>query len=164
MGELSPEVAELLETHLSAHPDAARQAGELTAALEMARRATAVAPEVPRRPLALERLRRTQVVGRRWAAGWAFARLAACVALGLALGWSGHALRQTPMTAVARPVPAGAAPAIAADVPRDAGDFWSQASFMAALQERPTAESRSSSRYRLRWESPVKVPSVEEDL
>ena len=159
MGELSPEVAELLETHLSAHPEAARQAGALAAAMEMARRATAVVREAPRRPLGVERLRRIQVTGRQWAAAWAFARLAACVALGLALGWYGHALRPAPPTAVASATPAWDEPAL-----ENAGGFWSRSSLIAAQRERLSAERSPTVRYRLRWDSPVKMPQVEEDL
>ncbi|HUJ42136.1 MAG TPA: hypothetical protein VLW52_00890 [Opitutaceae bacterium] len=164
MGELPPEVAELLEAHLARHPEAARQAEKLASTLQLARQAMRIADELPRRSLAVTRLRQAQARWRRRSMAWGWARLAACVVIGLALGWQGHALRQNPVTAVARPASAGAAPAIAATVPRDTGDFWSQASMVAAIKERAPAESRSGTRYRLHWESPVKAPRVEEDL
>ena len=64
MGELRPEVAELLEAHLTRTPKAARQAAGLAATIQLARQATALTPEAPRRPLAVARLRKVQTAMR----------------------------------------------------------------------------------------------------
>lgn len=61
MGELSPEVAELLETHFAHSPEAARQADRLAATVQQARQAVAVMQEAPQRPLAVERLQQAQM-------------------------------------------------------------------------------------------------------
>jgi anti-sigma factor RsiW len=167
MGELPPEVAELLETHLAHHPEVARQAEELASAYRLARQAVAGVAEVPRQPLAVERLQRAQVAQRRWSMAWGLARLAACVAFGLALGWYGHTLREAPRVAAAAPAVVRAAPATAAERPgakENAPDFWSLSSLEAARRERQPGESRTTGRYRLQWDSPVKMPRVEEDL
>ena len=162
LGELSPEVAELLETHLAHDPEAARQADGLASTVQLARQAMVVTQEAPHRPLAVARLRQTQMTHRRWAFMWELARLAACVVLGLTLGWYGHTARKAPVAA------APVAPLVAAvelpSTPESANDFWSLASLAAAQRERQSVESRTTSRYRLHWDSPVKMPRVEENL
>jgi anti-sigma factor RsiW len=162
LGELSSEVVELLEAHLAHNPEAARQAAGLASAVQQARQAVAVSQEAPRRSLAVERLRQTQMTRRRWAFTWELARLAACVVLGLALGWYGHTARIATVAATAVP------PRVAAvglpSAPEGANDFWSLANLEAAQRERQPVESRTTSRYRLQWDSPVKMPRVEENL
>jgi anti-sigma factor RsiW len=162
LGELSPEVAELLETHLARNPEAARQADGLASTVQRARQALAVTQEAPRRSLAVERLRREQMTRRRRAFIWELARLAACVALGLTLGWYGHTARKA--TVAATPVPPRVAAVELPATPESANDFWSLANLEAAQRERQPVESRTISRYRLHWDSPVKMPRVEENL
>jgi anti-sigma factor RsiW len=167
MGELSPEISELLEAHLAHRPEAARQAAALFGTVVEARRAVAVRAEAPQRPLAVGRLRQAQVVRRRQAFIWEGAKLAACVVLGLTLGWYGRAERPASAVAAA-PAIMPARPAVSATVPRRSAnatpDFWSLARLEAAQQERQPAESRVSSRFRLRWDSPVKMPHLEDNL
>ena len=162
LGELSPEVAELLETHLAHHPEAAQQADGLAATVQRARQAMAITQEAPRRSLAVERLQQTQMTHRRWAFMWELARLAACVAFGLTLGWYGQIARKATVatTPVTPPVTAAGLPS----APESANDFWSLAYLEAAQRERQPVESRTTSRYRLHWDSPVKMPRVEENL
>ena len=162
LGELSPEVVELLETHLAHNPEAAQQADGLASTVQLARQAMAVAQEAPRRSLAVERLRRVQMTHRRRAFIWGMARLAACVVLGLALGWYGHTARKATVAAtnVLPPVAAVGIPYAA----ESTKDFWSLANLEAAQRERQPVESRPTSRYRLHWDSPVKMPRVEENL
>jgi anti-sigma factor RsiW len=162
LGELSPEVAELLETHLARNPEAARQADGLASTVQRARQALAVTQEAPRRSLSIERLRQAQLTHHRRAFIGELARLAACVALGLTLGWYGHTARKAPVAA------APVAPRVAAvelpATPESANDFWSLANIEAAQRERQPVDSRTTSRYRLHWDSPVKMPHVEENL
>jgi hypothetical protein len=161
MGELSPEVAELLDAHLASTPDAARQAGGFAAVIQQARQAVAVAEPPP--PLAISRLQQAQVAWRRRAIIWKTARLAACVILGLTLGWYVRSTRVPPVVAA---TPASSA--VSAPVPprgsKSTQDFWSLARLEAVQQEHQLAESRATSRYRLRWDSPVKMPHLEDDL
>lgn len=168
MGELPPEVVELLETHLTHNPEAARQADQWASTLQLARQAVAMVPEVPRRPLAVERLRQARATQRRWSIAWGFAKLAACVAFGLTLGWYGRALRQAPVMAVASPATTRTSSMIAGTLPPDARenaiDFWSLSGLAAAQQSRQSVESRATNRYRLHWDSPVRMPRVEENL
>ena len=129
LGELSPEVVELLETHLAHNPEAAQQADGLASTVQLARQAMAVAQEAPRRSLAVERLRRVQMTHRRRAFIWGMARLAACVVLGLALGWYGHTARKATVAAtnVLPPVAAVGIPYAA----ESTKDFWSLANLEA---------------------------------
>jgi hypothetical protein len=99
---------------------------------------------------------------RRRAFIWELARLAACVALGLTLGWYGHTARKA--TVAATPVPPRVAAVELPATPESANDFWSLANLEAAQRERQPVESRTISRYRLHWDSPVKMPRVEENL
>lgn len=162
LGELSPEVAELLETHLAHDPEAARQAAGLASTVQQARKAMAITQEAPRRSLAVERLWQAQMTHRRSVFIWELARLAACVVLGLTLGWYGHTARIATVAATAVP------PRVAAvglpSAPEGANDFWSLANLEAAQRERQPVESRTTSRYRLQWDSPVRMPRVEENL
>jgi anti-sigma factor RsiW len=168
LGELPPEVAELLETHLTGNAEAARSAEGLASAIQLARQAVVHVPAAPRRPLAVGQLQHVQMTQRRRSMAWELARLAACAAFGLALGWYGRTLRNAPVIALAPPAAAGVAPAIvAAEPPAGAGhtaDFWSLSSLAAAQYNREPVESRATNRYRLRWDSPVRMPRVEENL
>jgi anti-sigma factor RsiW len=162
MGELSPEVAELLETHLTRNPEAARQAAGLASTVQQARQAVAMSQEVPHRPLAVARLQQERRAQRRRAFIWELARLAACVVLGLTLGWYGHTARKAAVAATL--VPTRVAAIELPSAPESANNFWSLANLEAAQRERQSVESRPTSRYRLHWDSPVKMPRVEENL
>ncbi len=162
MGELSPEVAELLEAHLAGVPDAARQAGGLAAVVQQARQAVALPEEAPP-PLATARLQRAQAAWRRRAFIWETARLAACVILGLTLGWYVRPARVTPVVAAA-PTSSAVNASVPPLVSESTHDFWSLARLEAVQQEHQPVESRSTSRYRLHWDSPVKMPHLEDDL
>ena len=167
MGELRPEVGELLEAHLTHNPEASRQAAGLAATFQLARQATALTPEALRRPLAVARLRKVQTALRRRTIAWELTRMAACAVLGLILGWQGHINRGRPVAAMARAAGNPDLPAMVAErepVPESRTDFWSLANLGAAQQERESASSRMGSRYRLHWDSPVKMPQVEENL
>jgi anti-sigma factor RsiW len=167
MGELSPEVAELLGAHLSHDPEAAQQAAGVAATVRLARQAVAATPETPRRPLAMERLRKAELAMRRRALAWQLARLAACGVIGTVLGWQVHSNRSRPADGGTHPVVTADLAAVVlegARVPEARKDFWSLANLEAAQRERQSGASRPSVRYRLRWDSPVKMPQVEEDL
>ena len=159
LGELSPEVDALLAAHLATAPAAAREAGRLAATLRQARRAVATPLAAPRRPLGIGRLH-AELKKQQWRA-WAGEglRLAACLALGLALGWMGHVGRRTAPALAATNAPPATAP-----VARDAGDFWSLDRIAAAGSRRPPPSGGAADRYHLRWSSPVKMPAVEDNL
>lgn len=167
MGELRPEVVELLEAYATQNPDAARQAAELVATVRLAREATAWPREAPTSPLAVARLQRVQTAMRRRTTAWELTRLAACVALGLFLGWQAHPNRSRLVDAVAQ-LAVEPASLDAGPERRQTGDrrqdFWSLANLEAAQREQESGTSRPASRYRLHWDSPVKMPQVEETL
>ena len=160
LGGLPPEVDELLAAHLRLVPAAARQADGLAATVRRAREAVAAPATTPQRPLAVARLQaalRTQ----RWRAlAGEGLRLAACVALGLAIGWRGHAVRR-PVPPAAAPLPARSATVPAAPPP---ADFWSLAKLETVQRRLPPPQANAADRYRLRWDSPVKMPSLEDNL
>ena len=167
MGELRPEVVELLEAYLTHAPEAAREAAGLVATIRLARQATALAPASLRRPLAVARLQKAQTALRRRTIAWDLARMAACAVLGLILGWQGHSNRGQPIAAMARLAGNPDLPAMVAgpkQVLESRTDFWSLANLGAAQREQQSGSSRPGSRYRLHWDSPVKMPQVEENL
>ena len=67
-------------------------------------------------------------------------------------------------TVAATPVPPRVAAVELPSAPESANDFWSLANLEAAQRERQPVEGRTTSRYRLHWDSPVKMPRVEENL
>lgn len=165
MGELTPEAAELLEAHLAGDPDGARRVGGLAAVVQQARQAVALAEEAPP-PLAIARLQQARRDQRQRAFLGELSRLAACLALGLALGWYGRPTHAAAAVAAA-PVVAASPAVSAAAQPRPlepAQDFWSLARLEAVQQEHQPAETRATSRYRLHWDSPVKMPHLEDNL
>ena len=80
-------VAELLDEYLAANPEAARRADEVTATLRLARAAVVPSLGKPSRPLDRGRIGRAAQARRLASLAPELARLAACVALGLVLGW-----------------------------------------------------------------------------
>ncbi|MBI4624122.1 MAG: hypothetical protein HY736_13015 [Verrucomicrobia bacterium] len=147
LGALSPEVAALLEAHLAHDPAAARRAAELTETLRLARAAVAAPLEPPRKSLDVERLRQAQRHQRSSTRRTEILRLAACLLLGLGLGWL---IRITPATEehAARPIAVAPLPALTPEPPLH---FWSIARIA------PGASEAENSR-RLRWTSPAGVP------
>jgi anti-sigma factor RsiW len=88
LGELSPAVAALLDEHLARNPDAARRATELQATVALARRAVVSPTQAPQQALDVERLRRAlPPTAASPARRTELYRLAACLAVGLGLGW-----------------------------------------------------------------------------
>ena len=167
LGELPPAVRELLDEYLTRNPDAARRADTLTATLQLARRAVALPPETPQRPLEKDTLRRARQTQRWRGLTQEALRLAACAVLGLALGWYAHSSRPAPVLAqTSRPEPA-AVRAIPAEASYDgavaAPRFWSLAKLQAEQRSRPASASHQERRYQLQWDSPVKMPRVVEE-
>ena len=146
LGELPPEVKELLDAHLAANPGAARQAEAWARTWRVARRAAA--PEgdarLHPRPPALPRRRGL----RNWKAHRAeLLRLAACLAIGVATGWG---LFATPPASPGAPPEAGRPTT-----------FWSTTNLMKEYG-RPSEPKVRPVRYELRWEPPIRVQRVEE--
>jgi anti-sigma factor RsiW len=127
LGELRPEVAALLEAYLAQNPAAAARAGALSETLALARRAVAPASETPR-ALDLARLRREQRFARSLAFRTELLRLAACLALGLGLGWFLAARRPAPAAAPVAVAPLAPAVTVAPPV-----RFWSVTRFAPEL-------------------------------
>jgi anti-sigma factor RsiW len=165
LGVLAPEVGELLETHLAANPDAARNADNLAETVRLARAATAGARTASDRPVPIERFRTTLRTQRRQALIWDVSKLAACLVLGLALGSISQSgmvpANVTGNSAAAIGLPADRA---TAGVAAERNGFWSLANFARDVPEHAASGVSASSRFRLHWDSPVKMPHLEENL
>jgi anti-sigma factor RsiW len=165
LGALSPEVAELLESHLIQNPDAVRHAESVESTVRLARTAVAGAPVSTGHAPPLDRVRKTLRVRRRQAFATELSKLAACLLLGLTIGLIG---RSGGSPAGAPEVSAAVVgPLIASDAANAAGGrngFWSLANFAPGKPEQSAAGVRQDSRYRLHWDSPVKMPHLEENL
>lgn len=157
LGELTPEVIELLNQYLADHPELAARAVSMIETASLARAAlpraqsTSVLP-LPEPPWRASNWLRSVTLRGEWLA------LAACLVLGAAIGWISHGLRPPTLA------PAGAI----ASLPRAVGNasgpdldqnatFWSAAS----LAEYREGHNAVPSRYRLRWESPTRMPHLE---
>ncbi|HVS53785.1 MAG TPA: hypothetical protein VHD62_15625 [Opitutaceae bacterium] len=119
LGQLAPEVAEMVDEHLARDPAAARCAEEWAATLQLARATVAAENfQVGDSGAGLARVRRAW----RWrSAGVEVMKLAACVALGLAAGWAMRAPRSMPAAiTVAGPVRVRAM----SPSPSPAAAFW----------------------------------------
>jgi hypothetical protein len=165
LGALSPEVAELLENYLIQNPDAARQANSLLLTVQLARTAVATPSLLKNRLPPLDRVRRALAVQRTRRFAWQIGKLAACVALGLTIGLAsrfGGRQGGTPNAAAVSVRPAAGV----AESPAVAGrnGFWSLANFALDKAEQATAVAGPDSRYRLHWDSPVKMPHLEGNL
>jgi hypothetical protein len=112
----------------------------------------------------LDRVRRALAVQRSRRFLWQMSKLAACVALGLAIGLAarsvGRSVRMPNAAAVAvRPAAGSVEPAAAGR-----NGFWALANFAPDKAEHATAVDGPDSRYRLHWDSPVKMPHLEGNL
>jgi hypothetical protein len=160
LGELSPPVAALLDEHLARDHAAARQAEVLAATLQLARRADpgpvqSVSGSLPDGPW----LRRAA-----WQVRWRnnllrLGQLAACLLLGVFLG---RAIRPHEASAAPGRPPLIVAAPVAGVAAASTTKFWSMTRRVA---EQTSTSRRSGSPGRddpLRWESPFKMPRVEE--
>ena len=165
LGELSPEVGELLETHLAGNPHAARNADNLAETVRLVRAATAGARTASDRPVPIGRFRKTLRTQRRRALIWDVTRLAACLVLGLALGSISRPGR-VPTSITGNSAAAFGLPADRdmAGVGAEGKGFWSLANFAREVPEHAASGVSASSRFRLHWDSPVKMPHLEENL
>lgn len=167
LGELSPEVAALLDAHLAQNPAAARRAAEFADTLSLARAATATPPAAPHRPLDLTRVRQAHRAAHSIATRrFEILRLAACLALGLGLGWLA---RTSTANSEFTSAPLASTPKISPPAPSPAASsstsFWSVARLVAEERARSaSAAGHSDSRYELHWNSPTKQPRLEEKL
>lgn len=124
LGELSPAATALLEDYLAKNPGASEHAAGLTTTVKLARRALATPTAAAPRPLDLQALERAERATQPILFRPELYRLAACLALGLGLGW------------LARPIPAPSSPrearsdtsALLAAAPAEPrSNFWSVA-------------------------------------
>ncbi len=159
LGELSPEIGELLDAYLAQAPVDAARASRWSLVARLARAAEAI--DDPAQPLPRWHAPRHRP---RWMAPRELLRLAACLALGGFAGWSMGAggwqagLRtrsktSTPVANIAK------ATGPRETVRREAAEFWSIAAFARAGASGPAVDRAS---YRLQWDSPAKLPHLEE--
>jgi anti-sigma factor RsiW len=139
-GELSPDVAELLEDHLQHEPAARRAAGEIAETFRLARVALVKEKVIPlptrRPPLQVPM--------------WAWA-MAACFVCGLSLGiFAPRGGSVNPSIASSAPPPR----TVVAAAPDDTG-FWSVRRIRAAV---PVAARRPENS--IIWKSPVQKPQI----
>lgn len=160
LGQLSPEVADLLEAHLATEPLAARRAESLGRAVGQARHAVTVMTDLPAQAgrnadAAWRRARRTV----RWRAAARDAlKLAAGLAIGIGLAWFGRSPAPTASSfAVAMPVESRPAN-------HGAPVFWSTARLAREAQRAGERTEALSNRYESRWLSPAKLPQLEGKL
>jgi hypothetical protein len=104
-------------------------------------------------------------VQRRQALVWEWSKLAACLLLGLTVGLiirsdGSPAVGPNASAAVVRLVDANAAGSVGGG----RNGFWSLANFAPEKSEPAGAGLRADSRYRLHWDSPVKMPHLEGNL
>jgi anti-sigma factor RsiW len=160
LGELTPAVRELLDAYLAHEPAHAARAQRLAATTALARAAVVgrpvVAPDLKSLPPW-----RVPRDSRSWFNRGEVIRLAACLALGAIAGWSAYATR---MTARASTTGAPVTPPVLVDTEQSsASGFWSVAALARQETTRP-AVNRIPGQYRLRWDSPGKMPHLEEKL
>ena len=150
LGQLAPEVADLLATHLASDPAAAQRAAAFAATVALARAAVAAPPADA---AAWRRVRRA---GRWRAARVEAMKLAAGVAVGFGLALAWHV--RGPAPAPERATNARA-PAIEA---QSTPAFWSTARLVAGARPDTERGAEESNRYQPHWLSPVKRPHAED--
>jgi len=162
LGELTPEVAALLEAEIARTPGAARRAAEIDATLQLAGDAIAMPNLPPHRALDTAHLRAAESHARSSIRRMEILRLAACLTLGLGVGWMVRAPQSQTEIATSLPsptlVPATAESAISPV------RFWSL-SRLTREQAAATPRARPrGSRLDLDWNSAAKLPRLEENL
>lgn len=149
LGELSPEVSELLDAYVSQDPHLDRRAQERQSVVATLRSAISVpTPKVAAwRPPHPPRV---------WPAPTEWARLAAVLVLGVATGWVFAVVRHAQEASIGST--ASRSVAVVSPAPADAAVFW-----RSPLKDRRSNAYDAAREYRLRWESPGKMPTVEEN-
>jgi anti-sigma factor RsiW len=123
-GELPPAVTALLDAYLADHPDDDAHAVELSATVQLARRAVVPPAQAPSPQLNFEPLRRAAGPLRASLFPGELYRLAACLALGLGVGWFAR-VSSLPADSEGLAPPLAIATADTATEPRSS--FWSVA-------------------------------------
>lgn len=142
LGELSPAAAALLEDYLATHPATAERAAGLKATVHLAQRALATPAAAAPRPLDLRALERAERAAQPVSFRPELYRLAACLALGLGLGWFA---RQSPSPTGASTLPAQPTTSLVATPAEPRSNFWSVAR-LTASQRLPAAAGAGSRR------------------
>lgn len=166
LGELEPATAELLDAYLARNPDAAARAAAWQDTTHLARTAvgvkTSAASAVTRLPAMppwrRESTRLSRVVSAQWL------KLAACLALGGAVGWLARPVPNVPQV-VATPPPTVVVvqqPEVAPMAESQPSLAWSTRMLARAEAASAASVDRSPARYRLHWESPARKPILEE--
>lgn len=145
LGQLSPEVADLLDNHLRQNPSAAQRAGAFAATLDLARQAVTLPPPAQ---AAIAPLPWVLVKRAAWRRTWSreALKLAACIAVGFV---SGGLLRGTspvhgPLVATVHPLP----PVVRGAEKNVAAQFWSS---MAQANEVSPRAGTSEPLFLERW-------------
>lgn len=131
LGELSPAATALLEEYLARHPEAADPAKRLTATVDLARQALATPPAPALRPLDLPRLERAERAATPVLFRPELYRLAACLALGLGIGWL---IRPLPTPVGPAEFPAGSPTLVVSAPAEPRSQFWSVARLTASAR------------------------------
>lgn len=160
--ELPLATAELLDEYLSSNPAAAAKAQEFTGTLRLACEATRATRLREPRPFPKEAIARAQQVVRWRHRALQTMKFAACVALGLSLGWFGKPSREAGAPgAGALPNPQHRLTATEKKTEPAVG-FWSLARFEA--QRKAPSANNHLDRYQLRLESSLNPQKLEEKL
>ena len=158
-GELTSQAEELLDSWLAEHPDAAQSAAVVEDALALTRRVLPKETSLRGSMLEFSSLLAEQKRSESRAYFRQWLQLAACLLVGLGVGWhlADVPSRPAPIAAV-YPSPAPAPVANAMPEAQDTGGIWS----VAAWRQR---ESRPINRpsYTLVWNSPVRRPILKEN-
>ena len=163
LNELSPEVGELLDAYLAQNPSAAAGVARIGDAIELARQAVAAPDEAPQRGFAVELAQRRSWLDWFQVPRIELVRLAACTALGLALGLSVTSVWREPATVfVSSPKPIVVAKAGAGENDHSAAQFWSLSALAAERHARSEA-GLAVNHGRLEWDSLFKMPRLEEN-
>lgn len=163
LNEVSPEVVELLDAYLAQNPSAAAGVAQIGDAIELARQAVAVPDKALQRGFAVEPAQRRSWLDWFQVPRIELVRLAACLALGLALGLAVPSVWRMPTTVYA-PSPARYVVASARTERADdsTSQFWSLAALAAERQVRSEA-GRATKHDRLQWDSLFKMPRLEKN-
>lgn len=164
VGELPLATAELLDEYLRSNPAAAVKAQEISVTLGLAGEAMRSISSRELRPFPREVIAREQCLVNWRGRTFQALKLAACVALGISLGWFGKPSPDARASATV-PLPKpdyGTRMVVADKKPESAGGFWSLARFEA--QKKTAKPSEAGSRYQLHLESPLNLQKLEEKL